>query len=1034
MKSDSRPALTFNENTVTLTGNGDTVVRVDACGFEFLRGGVSPARVEFLFSNQPVDIVDFSVESSVSPGCVEFRLVRGSMTLRILHGAFAECGYFAAVEVTGADPASVGLSRNPQEMGLSERRVGNAGGGMALFFLGDPGVTLSYDGLRDRSREKYHSQGFLLQGPSQRLNMAAAFSQQLLDLSFDGHLMVCEIYRWKDVWARDLATGLLAGALASGRGAMARRSLDYDLARYGANDPVGLKNQDDTSKGGTIDGVAWTLHSLWQAYLHDGDKEKLAEGFRIMEPWVRQWSKREVGGLVADLTENFDHIYHLLAPDGVRTLGGNALFALMLRNASRIAGALGLSDESAGYEALHARSAGAIDHHFWNEELGGYVNLIWCGDQDLRTNQVYHSLLVLADAIPADRARRVLETLRLKNHTPWGSLTMMPPLTHVEPDNDQNATIWPWWNLWEAQARYDHGDAGTAYRLLDLAARTIETPEHPGFMKEIISPEGHSIGGRAFVTGAGNLLDTLVRGLLGCSRLSPGHLRVMPQLPADWDHCNATIPTAGGCVDITWRNGRLMVDVRDPHIVSVEAPAEAVVLGAAHEKPTAAESSLRPVFVPAAPIPPPRALRAQIFAEPGFPSTSFDALQGPTIPLSGLARLVEDTECGALVIPGSALPLRLPDGTLVPDLLSRFLDRGGALVFFGASASPRSEAAGKGSMAEACGLIDWYDWLPTGETLPLRHWEMALSDFDRNAPDEAGADPARDWMRAGGDGRKWMPFTPLEPAEYLSPTGNWIWYRTTFTLPREFKGRPLFIELGPVEDYEFLFVNGTFAGDFRTQRHTREHTLDSARLEMWDLSRNVPRVHRIDPGSEAYEGLVFGGENQLYLQVYRTYGAVGFASTEIASIRVETGRFAWQATDPDRPGLAFPKPWRKGVAYWGGEKYFNSWETRLGASALAVAGDGVAFASSGPLAGLGEWEGPVNEVFTDFAVFQPWRFEPLALTRTHRGILHPQVPEQYPCLARLVNERTGGEIVLIGESLAHRPEAGKLLLAAGVRH
>jgi hypothetical protein len=74
----------------------------------------------------------------------------------------------------------------------------------------------------------------------------------------------------------------------------------------------------------------------------------------------------------------------------------------------------------------------------------------------------------------------------------------------------------------------------------------------------------------------------------------------------------------------------------------------------------------------------------------------------------------------------------------------------------------------------------------------------------------------------------------------------------------------------------------------------------------------------------------------------------------------------------------------------------------------------------------------VEEAFTDFAVFQPWRFEPLAWTETQRGILHPQIPERYPCVARLVNTETGGEILLIGHSVATRLKASEVLAGCGM--
>ncbi len=81
----------------------------------------------------------------------------------------------------------------------------------------------------------------------------------------------------------------------------------------------------------------------------------------------------------------------------------------------------------------------------------------------------------------------------------------------------------------------------------------------------------------------------------------------------------------------------------------------------------------------------------------------------------------------------------------------------------------------------------------------------------------------------------------------------------------------------------------------------------------------------------------------------------------------------------------------------------------------------------GPLAGLAPLAVEVGEAFTDFAVSRPWRFEPLAYTQTRRGLLVPDHGERYPCLARLVNTATGGEILLIPASIVRTPAGLEVL-------
>jgi hypothetical protein len=68
-----------------------------------------------------------------------------------------------------------------------------------------------------------------------------------------------------------------------------------------------------------------------------------------------------------------------------------------------------------------------------------------------------------------------------------------------------------------------------------------------------------------------------------------------------------------------------------------------------------------------------------------------------------------------------------------------------------------------------------------------------------------------------------------------------------------------------------------------------------------------------------------------------------------------------------------------------------------------------------------------REAFTDFAISKPWLFQPLAWTRTHRKLLYPDHGERYPIAARIVNTKTGGEFILIPESIAQSPAGLEVL-------
>ena len=81
----------------------------------------------------------------------------------------------------------------------------------------------------------------------------------------------------------------------------------------------------------------------------------------------------------------------------------------------------------------------------------------------------------------------------------------------------------------------------------------------------------------------------------------------------------------------------------------------------------------------------------------------------------------------------------------------------------------------------------------------------------------------------------------------------------------------------------------------------------------------------------------------------------------------------------------------------------------------------------GPLEGITPLPVATREAFTDFAISKPWLFQPLAWTRAHRKLLYPDHGERYPIAARIVNTQTGGEFILIPESIAQSPAGPEVL-------
>ncbi len=115
------------------------------------------------------------------------------------------------------------------------------------------------------------------------LDRAVAFAKAHLLLGYDwspdedghpggdGSKMVCDIFRWRDVWSRDFGSGFGPGGIAAGLMDAVLATLDYEAERHTAHDPSGLKVSDDTSQGGSAEGLGWLLKLVWRVYKHTGD-------------------------------------------------------------------------------------------------------------------------------------------------------------------------------------------------------------------------------------------------------------------------------------------------------------------------------------------------------------------------------------------------------------------------------------------------------------------------------------------------------------------------------------------------------------------------------------------------------------------------------------------------------------------------------------------------------------------------------------------------------------------------------------------
>jgi len=533
-----------------LVGNGQSVIVVTPEGFHYHRGAGGDGKLRVLRDGQPVDLGKLDWKTTAFPGGVVFDHHAADGSIQIFDTALPDDPYGVLVQLAGNfSNATVTVDGGPKF--LSRSAANGTNDSARIFGFSETGkiANSDFDTLRATVLTPYTQRGLVLRSPDTQLDQAVLFNQYLLDLSYDGNLVVCELFRWADIWSRDLGSGFVPGCLFTGRIEAARKCIDVDLARHEKATARALKTTDDASQGGSAEGVGHLTTALWDYYLITGDRAYLARVATGIRPWVDAWLARDYAhtGLIVDTTDWMDHSRYQMLPFGGRTLYANAQMVRLLGTFARIEHELGNTAGETRYARARARFIAAINNRLWDENLGAYGNLLLAGQVDERTASAANSLALLGGVADPKRAARVLATLKEKNWRPNGTLTITPLMTY-HPNSDQNGKIWPWWVAYEALARFKNGDADGGLPLLDTCAATIRNPTYPGMMDQIMDRDGHSEGGRAFATAAGSLLTSIYKGLFGIEILAGGmsEVKIVPNLPSAWQNASLHLPTPGG--------------------------------------------------------------------------------------------------------------------------------------------------------------------------------------------------------------------------------------------------------------------------------------------------------------------------------------------------------------------------------------------------------------------------------------------------------------------------------------------------------
>jgi sialate O-acetylesterase len=122
----------------------------------------------------------------------------------------------------------------------------------------------------------------------------------------------------------------------------------------------------------------------------------------------------------------------------------------------------------------------------------------------------------------------------------------------------------------------------------------------------------------------------------------------------------------------------------------------------------------------------------------------------------------------------------------------------------------------------------------------------------------------KDWARQNYPDENWneiiVPGT-WESQGYDDYDG-YAWYRKSFSFPQNADKDELYLVLGKIDDYDYVYLNGELLGSYKTNRHNLEYRLNR------DTWRNI-RYYPIP------KGLLKSGENQIAVQVLDEQGSGG---------------------------------------------------------------------------------------------------------------------------------------------------------------
>jgi alpha-L-rhamnosidase len=292
--------------------------------------------------------------------------------------------------------------------------------------------------------------------------------------------------------------------------------------------------------------------NLYDYYLYTGDLGFVSEEWRVAQGELA-YLRNNTDARHLLVTTGFDGAnWHLdfPPPGAVAVTQVNIHYYLALREAARLAAALGQADAAAGYEAQAALVKDAINATLFDAGTGLY------DISDLQRGpaaQDANAFAVLYGVAPSDKQPSILQNLKAALETSNGPLAFAPASGFTQ-------IISPFSSTFEAWARFEAGDADGALSLIRTVWGHMRQgqPFYSGGTWERMTPDAvpDSIATSLAHGWGSGPTSALSKYVLGVRPIQAGYQTwLLEPQPGDLSWAAGTVPTPYGPIGVAWYRG-----------------------------------------------------------------------------------------------------------------------------------------------------------------------------------------------------------------------------------------------------------------------------------------------------------------------------------------------------------------------------------------------------------------------------------------------------------------------------------------------